>query len=826
MSQEIEKVWPEWKVESQIGKGAFGSVYKAVRTDHGLTSTAAIKVLHIPQDEAEVTSLRSEGLDLNGTRTYLQGIVDDFVGEIKLMESLKGVQNIVSVEDYQVVERQEELGWDIYIRMELLTPFDVWICSHKMDEKDVIRLGIDLCTALELCEKRNVIHRDIKPANIFVNDFGFFKLGDFGIARKLESTSGNLSKKGTYNYMAPEVARGSSYDSRVDIYSLGIVLYRLLNENRLPFLSNEQLMDPNARKEALERRLRGDALPPPKEASPAMANLILCACAYEPDRRFRTASAMKAALQCVLNVNKAAQTAGQAGPEGQASARAAASAKTAGRTVSHAKPAEQSHASPKTAGRTASGGQTPSAAGTRTRTAGQKETHAQAAASQNGRSRTAEKTTPHSQPGRPADREPTRSPKTEQKPQKKAGKTAKEPGKGGTMKKILFVFALIAAAGLCVLGLSRVMGEKGEDIPVIGGVIGEINAESIRKENVETTLADAEAAADAQDYQKALSILAAGLLQYPDEEQFADKQAEYQALLDQENKQAILEEAETYAGAGDYESALKTIRAAIEENDTDADYLSRVSDYAEKLKNKALAAADQYAENQEYLKAYQTARDALDAIGSDTELNVKTNLYEQNYVEDVLAQVDGLVQAKDYSSARSILDAALKNVPDNQDLTARRNEINALQPVSLSSVSVLNGGWTWNDVAPEDPFGNDYSSAMNYAVFQKRENTYYDSGVYEEGYGNYAEYRVYGKYSTLTMTLAPYKEIGENCSVWVQVYADDMLVQTSPRITRKTDAMTLNVPIANAEYIKIVVNLSEDYPDYGALIMSNVQLWP
>lgn len=825
MSQEIEKVWPEWKVESQIGKGAFGSVYKAVRTDHGLTSTAAIKVLHIPQDEAEVTSLRSEGLDLNGTRTYLQGIVDDFVGEIKMMESLKGVQNIVSVEDYQVVERQGELGWDIYIRMELLTPFDVWICSHKMAEKDVIRLGIDLCTALELCEKRNVIHRDIKPANIFVNDFGFFKLGDFGIARKLESTSGNLSKKGTYNYMAPEVARGSSYDSRVDIYSLGIVLYRLLNENRLPFLSSEQLMDPNARKEALERRLRGDALPAPKEASPAMANLILCACAYEPDKRFRTASAMKAALQCVLNVNQS-QAASQTGPEGQASARAAAGVKTAGRSVPHTKPGEQSHSSPKTAGRTAPGGQTASPAGTRTRAAGQKEAYAQTSGPKAGRSQAAEQSKPHSQPGQTADRETARSPKAEQKQQKKTRRAAKEPGKGGAMKKILFVFVLIAAAGLCVLVLPGVMGEKGEEIPVIGGVISDINAESIRKENVEATLADAEAAASAQDYRKALSILAAGLLQYPDEEQFADKQSEYQALLDEENKQAILEEAETYAGAGDYESALKTIRAALEENSTDTDYLSRMNLYAEELKDKALTIANQYAEKQEYLKAYQTARDALDAIGSDTELNVKTNLYEQNYAEDVLAQVDELVQAKDYSTARSILDAALKNAPDNQDLTARRNEINALQPVSLSSMTVLNGGWTWNDVAPEDPFGNDYSSAMNYAVFQQGENTYYNSREYEEGYGNYAEYRVYGKYSTLTMTLAPYKETGENCSVWVQVYADDTLVQTSPQITRKTDAITLNVPIANAEYIKIVVNLSEDYPDYGALIMSNVQLWP
>ena len=192
----------------------------------------------------------------------------------------------------------------------------------------------------------------------------------------------------------------------------------------------------------------------------------------------------------------------------------------------------------------------------------------------------------------------------------------------------------------------------------------------------------------------------------------------------------------------------------------------------------------------------------------------------------VLEQVDALVQAKDYSAASSLLDEALKNIPGEEDLTARRSEIGTMQPVSLSSLTALNGGWTWNDVAPEDPFGNDYSTAVNYAVFQRGDNTYYNSKEYEEGYGNYAEYRVYGNYSTLTMTLAPYQDIGEDCSVWVQVYADDTLVQTSPRITRKTDAITLSAPIANAEYIKIVVNLSEDYPDYGALIMSNVQLWP
>ena len=294
-------VWPEWRAEKQLGKGSYGSVYEAVRTDNGITSRAAIKVISIPQDSNEVDSLRSEGYTVDGTKKYFKGIVDDFANEIKLMESFKGIQNIVSVEDYRVVERQDEIGWDIYIRMELLTPFNTYIRDRKLSEEEVIRLGCEICTALEICAKRNIIHRDIKPENIFVNDFGFFKLGDFGIARKMENMTSGLSQKGTYNYMAPEVYNGGTYDARVDIYSLGIVLYRLLNKNRLPFLDAIGVPTASDRAAALERRLKGEKLPPPCEASPKMASIILSACAHDPEKRFGTATAMKNALTSVLN---------------------------------------------------------------------------------------------------------------------------------------------------------------------------------------------------------------------------------------------------------------------------------------------------------------------------------------------------------------------------------------------------------------------------------------------------------------------------------------------------------------------------------------------
>ncbi len=297
----LKQIWPEWEIkEKPLGKGSFGMVYKAVRSDYNVKSYAAIKTISIPSDPSEIDSLRSEGLDIDATKTLLRGIVDDFVNEIQLMESFKGVQNIVSIEDYKVVEKTEEIGWDIFIRMELLTTLNTYICDKKLSEEEVIKLGCDICSALEICNKRNIIHRDIKPENIFINDFGYFKLGDFGIARKMENLTIGLSQKGTLNYMAPEVAAGTNYDTRADIYSLGIVLYRLLNLNRLPFLDTEkQLLNPNERKSAIDRRLRGEPLPAPCDASPEMADVILRACAYDPNARFSSAEEMKKALMSV-----------------------------------------------------------------------------------------------------------------------------------------------------------------------------------------------------------------------------------------------------------------------------------------------------------------------------------------------------------------------------------------------------------------------------------------------------------------------------------------------------------------------------------------------
>lgn len=281
-------VWPEWKLVEKIGEGSFGKVYKAKRTERGRSFYSAIKIISIPASKGELDSVRSEMNNEQSTREYFRNLVEDCIQEIYTMEHFCGNSHVVSFEDFKVVEYLDEIGWDISIRMEYLTSFMDYCTGKELTEKEVIKLGCDLAMALIYCRKLNIIHRDVKPENIFVSRFGDFKLGDFGIAREQAHTMSNMSKKGTYSYMAPEIYKGEKYDSSIDIYSLGIVLYKLMNQNRLPFLSlDKQLITYRDKETALARRMAGEKMPVPVNASAAFSHIILKACAYEPGKRYR-----------------------------------------------------------------------------------------------------------------------------------------------------------------------------------------------------------------------------------------------------------------------------------------------------------------------------------------------------------------------------------------------------------------------------------------------------------------------------------------------------------------------------------------------------------
>ena len=293
--------YDSWRVVRKIGSGSFGTVYEIERKDFGHVYKAALKVISVPQSEEEIEAVRSSGMTGESVTQYYRSVAAEIVKEFEIMSRLKGNTNIVSYEDHQVRPREDGIGWDIMIRMELLTPLNKYISDHEFSRRDVIRLGIDLCQALERCQKFNIIHRDIKPGNIFVSDQGDFKLGDFGIARTAERTMAGMSKKGTYSYIAPEVYRGQPYGYSVDIYSLGLVMDRLLNRTRMPFMPPyPQPIRFQDQEQALVRRMSGRPLPMPCQDDTRLAEIVLKACSYDPEHRYSSPSMMRRDLQAIL----------------------------------------------------------------------------------------------------------------------------------------------------------------------------------------------------------------------------------------------------------------------------------------------------------------------------------------------------------------------------------------------------------------------------------------------------------------------------------------------------------------------------------------------
>ena len=287
--------WPGWTVVKYLGEGGYGRVYEIERELSGIKEQAALKVVSRPADDAEIEACYENGYDQASMKASYQEELQRYVKEYQLMKELQGQTNIVSCDDFAVVPRKDGIGGQIFIRMELLTPLKKATMQSMLSESEVIRLGKDICKALMLCEARHIIHRDIKPENILVSKFGDYKLGDFGVARVQDHTT-KATKMGTHGYAAPEVEHGHKYGKEADIYSLGITLYWLLNNRRMPFLNADESVKAMKNQEALRRRYEGEKLPAPKNGSAKLKQVVLKACAYRPEDRYRSAQELYDAL--------------------------------------------------------------------------------------------------------------------------------------------------------------------------------------------------------------------------------------------------------------------------------------------------------------------------------------------------------------------------------------------------------------------------------------------------------------------------------------------------------------------------------------------------
>lgn len=303
--------WEEWELaqEKEIGRGGFGKVYDIKRVRYDYEEHAAMKLVHVPKNQEDIENLRFEGMDDVSIANTYHGYVKDMIKEYQMMQTLRNCPNVVHVYDYKVKKSQDELLWTVYIRMELLTPI-MKKPSCIQTEAQILQLAKDMCSALIDCHKRNILHRDIKPENIFIDPVeGNFKIGDFGISRVVEHTTHASVGVGTYDYMSPQVLLGDAYGMQADIYSLGMVLYYLLNQRRHPFLPLPPAdISASMREEARRKKMRGIPLPPPANGCAAFKAVVLKACEFDPKDRYLTVQNMLDDLNKIILVEKTVDT--------------------------------------------------------------------------------------------------------------------------------------------------------------------------------------------------------------------------------------------------------------------------------------------------------------------------------------------------------------------------------------------------------------------------------------------------------------------------------------------------------------------------------------
>lgn len=291
---EIEQpIFRRWDLKEEIGRGKYGTVYKALDTMTG--ASAAVKIISLPNQDILNYALQEFGDDENAIANYIGQIAENFGNEIESMKKLENVPYVIRLYDNRLYQRG--MNYDIVMVMEYAIPLKEYFKNRKLTVGDVIKFGSDIALGLAECEKSNIIHRDIKEDNLFIGIHdGCGKLGDFGVASISESGLGSTVGMGTPYYMAPEVARGrKGYGNTADIYSLGIVLFKMLNNNIFP-LSDGSVASSNA---ALDRRMRGEAVPYPAYAKNELGDIVRQCCEYDPARRFISARELFYALQYV-----------------------------------------------------------------------------------------------------------------------------------------------------------------------------------------------------------------------------------------------------------------------------------------------------------------------------------------------------------------------------------------------------------------------------------------------------------------------------------------------------------------------------------------------
>lgn len=275
---DIPKSLGRYEIVRELGRGAMGVVYEG--RDPNIGRRVAIKTMR--KDVMEASGRAEEMLERFLREAQAAGLLNH--------------PNIITIYD------AGEEGDTTYIAMEFVEGSslrDLLDDKKILDAEEIATLGATICDALAEAHRQGIVHRDIKPDNILLPEHGALKVADFGIARV---TNSNLTQDGeligTPYYMSPEQFMGQKIDGRSDLFSVAVILYEMLT-NEKPFMGE-------ALTAMMHNVINTNPIPPQKlnfNIPSVLGEVVMKALSKRPGDRYPDGRAMAQALRECLKPN-------------------------------------------------------------------------------------------------------------------------------------------------------------------------------------------------------------------------------------------------------------------------------------------------------------------------------------------------------------------------------------------------------------------------------------------------------------------------------------------------------------------------------------------
>lgn len=245
-----------------------------------------VKIISIPASQVQLDALLLAGAysSKNAALSYYKELAESIGQEAEILKKLSRFEGFVSYDDLQIVEMEDgNVGYQVYLLSPYKQSLERYMQKNPMTQLKAVNLGLDLCASMVMCRRAGYLYVDLKPSNIFINEKNEYCVGDLGFVRLDSLKYASMPDKYRSAYTAPELEDIlAPMNETVDIYSIGMILYQIYNDGKLP--ENEELL-------------------PPAYADYEMAEIIMKAISADPSQRWQDPMEMGQALVAYMQRN-------------------------------------------------------------------------------------------------------------------------------------------------------------------------------------------------------------------------------------------------------------------------------------------------------------------------------------------------------------------------------------------------------------------------------------------------------------------------------------------------------------------------------------------